>query len=193
MMPLRRLSHEAMATEFSIVFANPEIDATEAAGLARLVFDEISRLEDELSRFKSVSDVWRVNGLRTGESTTVDFATLDCLLLAQAVHGETGGAFDVTVGPLMQCWRNQDGSPRTPSPEELEATRRRVGMQLLEVQLEDMKVAVKADYLQLDLGAVGKGYALDQAVRLLEEALLTPERSPAEALAQVRAIFTKYT
>lgn len=169
MMPLRRHSHEAMATEFSIVFADPNIDPGLAAGLARLVFEEISRLEDELSRFKSVSDVWRINGLRAGESTTVDFATLDCLQLAQAVHAETEGAFDVTIGPLMRCWRNQDGSPRTPAKEELSAMRSRVGMHLLQIMPEDMKVGVKADYLQVDLGAVGKGYALDQAVRLLEE------------------------
>jgi thiamine biosynthesis lipoprotein len=169
MMPLQRVNHEAMATEFSIVFADPALDPTRAAGLARLVFDEIDRMEDELSRFKSISDIWRINGLRTGQSTTVDFATLDCLQLAQSVHAETNGAFDITIGPLMQCWRNQDGSPRTPSEEELQSVCSRLGMHLVEIFAHDLKVGVKADYLQLDLGAIGKGYALDQAVRLLEE------------------------
>lgn len=169
MKTLQRFSHEAMATEFQIVFADPDMEPDRARGVSQLVFAEISRLEEELSRFKSTSDVWRINGLRTGESVCVDFATLDCLLLAKAVHAETGGAFDATVGAMMQIWKNQDGSARQPSEEEIATARRRVGMDLIEVDEAEMRVTVRADFMQLDFGAVGKGYALDQAVRLLDE------------------------
>jgi len=162
-------SHEAMATRFQIVFTDPDLAAEHAQSVARAVFAEINRLEEELSRFKSTSDVWRINGLRAGESVHVDFATLDCLMLAKAVHAETAGAFDPTVGVLMNAWRNQDGSPRQPAEAELESVRRRVGMDLITVNEDEMTVTVQADFLQLDLGAVGKGYALDQCARLLEE------------------------
>ncbi len=169
MSPLLRYGHHAMATEFDVVFADAALDPALGKSLAALVFQEIDRIEEELTKFKSTSDVWKINGLRAGESVNVDFATLDCLMLAKAVHAETAGAFDVTIGPLMKCWRNQDGSPRTPSEEELTATRQRVGLHLLEVDQASMAVRVLVDHLEVDLGAVGKGYALDQAVRLLEE------------------------
>lgn len=169
MKPFQRFSHEAMATEFQIVFTDPDLPSDQAQGVARLVFSEISRLEEELSRFKSSSDVWRINGLRAGETVHVDFATLDCLLMAKAVHEETAGAFDPTVGALMQIWRNQDGSERQPSIEEIAAARARVGLQYLDVNESNMTVTAHASFLQLDFGALGKGYALDQCVRLLEE------------------------
>lgn len=158
-----------MATEFEIVFTDPEMDPTEAQGVAALVFREVDRLEEELSRFKPSSDVWRINGLRAGESVYVDYATIDCLMLAKAAHEATNGAFDATAGPLMTCWRNPDGSSRTPSEQELGQARRSVGMDLIEIDPAETRVSVKADYMTIDLGAVGKGYALDQAVRILEE------------------------
>jgi FAD:protein FMN transferase len=161
--------HQAMATEFEIVFTDSGIDPTEAQGIAGLVFKEVDRMEEELSRFKPGSDVWRINGLRAGESICVDFATIDCLQLAQAVHEATAGAFDITAGPLMRCWRNPDGSPRTPDDDEIAETMKRVGIHLLEVDARETRVSALADYLTVDLGAVGKGYALDQAVRILEE------------------------
>lgn len=169
MRTFQRFSHEAMATEFQIVFADPDMEPERAQGISQLVFAEISRMEEELSRFKPTSDVWRINGLRAGESVNVDFATLDCLMLAKAVHAETAGAFDATVGAMMQIWKNQDGSARQPSDEEIAMAKSRVGMHLIEVDESEMRVKVNADFLQLDFGAVGKGYALDQAVRLLEE------------------------
>lgn len=165
----QRFSHEAMATHFQIVFADPELPPASAQSVAQGIFAEIDRLEAELSRFKSTSDVWRINGLRAGESVHVDFATMDCLMLAKAVHAETGGAFDPTVGAMMQVWRNQDGTPRQPSEQELSALRARVGLHLIDLDEASMTVSVRSDFMQLDFGAVGKGYALDQCVRLLEE------------------------
>jgi FAD:protein FMN transferase len=169
----QRYSHEAMATQFQIVFADPDYPADQAQSIAQRVFAEISRLEEELSRFKSTSDVWRINGLRAGETVHVDFATLDCLLLAKAVHAETSAAFDPTVGSLMTIWRNADGMPRQPSEPELASARARCGLHLLDIDEAEMTVTARADYVQLDFGAVGKGYALDQCVRLLEEHQIT--------------------
>lgn len=161
--------HEAMNTEFEVVIAQPDVDFALARYAAAQVFAEVDRLEEELSRFKPTSDIWRLSLLKASQSTLVDFAAWDCLSLAKAVHAETNGAFDITLGPLMRLWRNPDGSQRVPLPGELESARQRMGMALFDLDADHLRITVHADEMLFDLGAVGKGYALDQAVRILEQ------------------------
>ena len=169
MIEAHRFAHEAMNTEFEVIIAQPGMAFPEARHAALAMFQEIDRLEEELSRFRPTSEIWRLSLLKAGESTVLDLATWDCLSLAKAVHQETNGAFDVTIGPLMKLWRNPDGSARTPSPEEITATRQKVGSQLFDLDPDSQRITVHAQGLVFDLGAVGKGYALDQAVRVLAD------------------------
>jgi thiamine biosynthesis lipoprotein len=120
-----------------------------------------------LSRFRPTSDIWRLAQLRAGESLNVSLAVWDCLCLAKAVHAETEGAFDITVGPLMHLWRAEDGSLREPDPELLDKARGVVGSHRFDLDEDGFKVTVLADHMVFDLGALGKGYALDQAAVLL--------------------------
>jgi thiamine biosynthesis lipoprotein len=168
MTPLYRATHEAMATVFEVIIVQDDADPTYAASAAHAVFAEIDRLENELSRFRPMSDIWRVNHLRQGGKAPVGLAATDCLALAKAMHAETGGAFDITVGPLMKIFRNNDGTPRTPLPEEEAYARQRVGIHVFDLDDQGF-VTSHVDYPLLDLGAVGKGYALDQAVTVLED------------------------
>lgn len=170
MPPLWRFRCEAMATEFVLTIAGQDgVEENYAASAADAVFAEIARMEEELSRFRPSSDVWRLSRLKAGESASVGLAAWDCLSLAKAVSTETSGAFDITVGPLMRAWCNPDGTPRRPPPEELDHARGRVGMHLYELDPDGLRVTVHADEIILDLGAVGKGYALDQAITILED------------------------
>jgi len=160
---------DAMATTFAVVIDQADVDATYARQAADAVRREIERLEDELSRFRPSSDIWRLSQLKAGQRTRVGLAAWDCLSLAKAMHRETGGAFDITIGPLMRLWRGADGSPRQPHPDELEEARRITGSHLFELHEEDLGVTVLAAPMVFDLGALGKGYALDQAVDILHE------------------------
>lgn len=164
-----RFRHEAMATVFEVVIAQPDVDQGYAQSAADAVFVEIDRLEDELSRYRATSDIWRISQLSAGESATVGLAAWDCLSLAKAVHAETSGAFDITVGPLMNLWRNEDGSPRQPDEEDMEWARGHIGSHLFDLDAESLRVISKADNLVYDLGALGKGYALDQCVQVLND------------------------
>lgn len=161
--------HEAMATEWEVVIAQAGVTPQRARAAAAAVFAEVDRLEGELSRFRPTSDLWRLSLAQPGEAVVVDFAALDCLSLAKAVHAETGGAFDVTLGPLMRLWRNKDGSERVPRAEEITAARARVGMDKFDIDPDGQRVVMHVTGMVLDFGALGKGYALDQAVRVLEE------------------------
>lgn len=167
---LHRFQKDAMATSFEVIIAgSAEVDALYAAQAAEAVFAEITRLEDELSRFRPGSSIWQLNQLSAGESHIVTLAAWDCLSLAKTVFEESDGAFDITIGPLMQLWRSEDGSLREPGPEMLELARRSIGSQLFDLNEADLSVTVHADHMVFDLGAVGKGYALDQAAAILEE------------------------
>jgi len=168
-----RFAHEAMATSFEVIIAQEDVDATYAAQAAEAVFAEIDRLEDELSRFRPTSDIARLNRLRAGESLPVSLAVWDCLSLAKTVHEETSGAFDITIGPLMQLWRSSDGSLIEPDPEKLALARHSIGSQLFELKEDGCFVRVLADHMVFDLGAMGKGYALDQAVQILQDWSIT--------------------
>ena len=157
-----------MATEFELLIAQPEVDAAYARQVADAVFAEVDRLEDDLSRYKPGSDIWRINHLRAGEQCRIGMAARDCLQLAFAVHAETGGALDITIGRLMDIFRHNDGTPRTPSAQELEEARQRIGPHIVSLDDSGM-LSATVDLPALDLGALGKGYALDQAVTVLHD------------------------
>ncbi|MHC4248490.1 MAG: FAD:protein FMN transferase [Planctomycetota bacterium] len=164
---LLRVGHDAMNTTFEIFAAHDDLDLVGDA--ARAAFDEVDRIEIDLSRFIETSDVSRVSALRAGEATIVGPDAFDCLRLAGRVHAETGGAFDPTVGALFTAWFAPGGAEREPSVEELGRARARTGLGLLELGLGDLSVRAKEDEVALDLGGIGKGWALDRAAEVLSE------------------------
>ena len=160
---------DAMATRFTLVISAADADETYASQAANAVRIEVERLEEELSRFKPGSEIWRLSQLKAGQSTRLGLAAWDCLALAKTLHQETAGAFDITVGPLMRLWRQGDGSPRQPAAEEIEEARRITGSHLFDLDESDLSLTAHAHPLVFDLGGIGKGYALDQAVHLLHD------------------------
>ncbi len=135
-----RFSHQAMATVFGIFCAHE--DQSYAAQAARAAFDLVDRIETELTRHRPSSDISRINRLGPGRSARVGSWTLECLLLARRFYQETGGAFDVSLGS---------------------------GLESVEPDPAGSAVTVRAPGVRLDLGGIGKGYALDRAAELLEE------------------------
>jgi thiamine biosynthesis lipoprotein len=140
--------HEAMATYFEITVAgHPEAYAGQAAAAA---FRELDRLEGELSRFVESSDIARANRLAFGQALPIGDDTLECLLLAAGVAESTRHAFDPAYG-----------SERRPElPDSAPAFTLDPAAHVLTSQVSR---------LHLDLGAVGKGYALDRLAGVLAE------------------------
>ena len=172
--PLYRFAHEAMTTVFEVVVAGQE--ETYARQASAAVFHEIDRLEGVLSRFQPVSDIAQINRLRPGESLRVCLETFECLQLAAQVQADTGGAFDVTVGPLMNLMRDAKGNWQRVTDAELAAARAVIGMDRLALNPQDFTVTIRpatgADPtvgVEVDLGAIGKGYALDKAAEILAD------------------------
>lgn len=141
---VRRFSHEAMATLFEVYAVHP--DAGYAAQAAQAAFELADGLERDLSRFLPNSDIGRVNHLRAGESTQISPSTMECLVIARHAFVLTGGAFDVSLG---------------------------TGLPSLQLDPGDFLVRAAQDQVRVDLGGIGKGYAVDRMAALLEEWGLT--------------------
>ncbi len=162
-----RFSHEAMATVFEIVIVHE--DGHYAHQAAWEAFRELERLEQELSRFIPNSDISRINNLTAGQPLTIGPAVFECLQLCARISAETSGAFDITVGSLLNCWLNEDRSTRMPSREELDAASQLTGMNLVQLDEAGHTVQLKAGPVHIDLGGFGKGYAVDRMAELLRD------------------------
>lgn len=144
--------HEAMATYFEIVIAGHEPSYARQAAAA--AFRELDRLEGELSRYVESSDIARANRLASGETIAVGQDALECLLLAADVSLATGRAFDPSYASERTRDFPSDLPPFTLDPATYTLTSHAVR-------------------LHLDLGAIGKGYALDRLAETLREWAIT--------------------
>lgn len=164
---IHSFSHLAMATRFEMHLVHT--DAAGAGMAARAVWEDLDRLEQEISRFVPHSDISRINGSHAGREVIVREAAIDILSFGKEVWEQTGGAFDLTIGPLATALVWPNGFARDASPEELAAAKARCGYQHLLIHPEEFTVTPQVDNMLLDPGAIGKGYALDQAANLLRE------------------------
>jgi len=151
-MPWPEFHHEAMATDFSITLAAPQHSADYARQAAGACWRELDRLESELSRFVESSDIARANRLARGETITITDPTLECLLIAAEVCIATQNAFD----PAYASERDAPSAP----PFTLDPSTH--------------TLTSHASRLHLDLGAIGKGYALDRLAGVLRDWEIPP-------------------
>ena len=163
--PAYRFPHFAMACRFEITILDRPPAASHDA--ARAAYERLDELEGQLSRFLPGSDVWLIGRLAPGTPLTIGLDTEACLLRAVEVCGETGGVFDPATGALRECWRDDEGTDLTPSDEQLRRALARTGVDKLVIDAENHTVSVKVDRLGIDLGGIGKGYAIDEMAGVL--------------------------
>jgi thiamine biosynthesis lipoprotein len=164
------LVHEqryAMGTMFDIVvYHGSRAEAEQAIGKAT---DEIVRLDQVLSHFKTDSDL---SGLmRTGrhQRVTVDSSLYDVLQQSLAVSRASGGRFDVTIAPLLRVWKAAREQARSPSASDIADAQRCVGYEKIDASAPG-RIRLRSPCLEIDLGGIGKGYAADRALAILKAA-----------------------
>ncbi|RKY06758.1 MAG: hypothetical protein DRP66_08185, partial [Planctomycetota bacterium] len=160
-----RFSHEAMATTFEVLIQHD--DRAYARQAAMEAFGEIDRIEQELSSFVENSDIGRINTAVVNKPVNVGLETFECLQIACRLCAETYGAFDVTTGSLFECLLDEDKQPRTVDQLRLAAARSRTGSHLLKLDGVLHTVSVSAVGVKVDLGGIGKGFAVDKVAALL--------------------------
>ncbi len=166
-MPVVRLARHAMATRFELVLYGGEAGALRAAGEEAL--EQIERLEERLSLFRPSSEVAHLNARASAEPVRVTPGLFNLLEHARDLHRATLGAFDITIAPLVRCWGFMGDEGRVPGAEALAEARAKVGMHLVELERSDLTVRFARAGVMLDLGAIGKGYAIERAAELLRE------------------------
>jgi thiamine biosynthesis lipoprotein len=156
-----------MGTMFDIVvYHASREDAKRAIDKA---VDEIYRLDRVLSDFDRESDLSKlVRDGRRGE-VQVDPSLYEVIAESLTFSRRSGGRFDVTIAPLLKTWRQAREDGRSPSAAELADARQCVGYEKIEMRPPD-RIRLRSDCLEIDLGGIGKGYAVDRALGVLKAA-----------------------
>ena len=163
----QRFRDEAMATHFEILFDHP--DRERCGSLAALAFREVERLESLLSRFMQGSDIYRINNLQKGESIGISNECHECLLMAMELGVLTNGLFDIGAGCFMPLVRDDEGRSIQSGEEEWTFARRRREEGRFIIHEDRPEVSCETEGLVLDLGGIGKGFALEVIDRLLSD------------------------
>jgi thiamine biosynthesis lipoprotein len=108
-----------------------------------------------------------------GEPTRVSPELFYIINESQRVARETGGAFDITVGPYVHAWRIARKTNVLPSAEELARLRQRIGYEKLRLDARSQSVTLLVPNMELDLGGIGKGYAADEALAVMRRKGIT--------------------
>jgi len=175
--PVALFRFTAMATVFTLHLQNAA--PTEARICFEQVRDEVERVEQTFSRFRPSSELGRINRNAADHPVVTDPEVFQLLAVAFELARRTDGRFDPTIGPLTQLWRSfvaaaqVEPQAQTPPPtpldwmEALQAVQQRVGFALVELDPEQRAVHFTRPGMELDLGALAKGYAVDRALELL--------------------------
>jgi FAD:protein FMN transferase len=141
----------------------------EASAAFRAAFDRIAQLDDALSDYKPASELNRICRSAAGSPVKVSQDLFRVLTASRKLSEESGGAFDVTLGPVIRLWRQARLDHRLPSPEALREAAGRCGYGKLHLDAAAGTVLLDEPGMQLDLGAIAKGYAADAALAVLAQ------------------------
>lgn len=174
-----------MATLFDFILVHDSKDYVQQAVWEAI--KEIDRLENELSRFKPNSDISRINNLKKGERIVLGVDAFSCINRSIELHKATHGAFNIACGSLFKCWLNPDYTLRNPIDDEVESAIKKSNIDNIILHPEDFSIEIIEEGTTIDLGAFGKGFAIDVAAQILNEwkienALLSSGRSSIKAI-----------
>lgn len=163
--PTLRLSLHAMACDFGAAVNPKQTDLLLQCGEA---LEVVPAIESWLSAWQPGSELSRLNDSPAKTDHDVSDELFEVLQLAAELSEATGGAFDMASGAQVRLWKRCRAEQRIPTDNEIQDALAASGMHRVRLAAESPSVRFDADDLSLDPGAIGKGYALDRAVRLLE-------------------------
>ena len=183
--PLLRFARRAMANDFEVLLNRGQYPQATEAALA--VLDEVERLESVLSAFQVESEISRINSSAAQNAVTTSSEVWNLLAQCLQLASETDGAIDVTASTLWRLWGFSKREGKVPPQHEITAALQCVGQALVQLDTEPQSVRFTKPGVEISLGCIGKGAALDSAQGKLwesgvEHALLHGGRSSILAL-----------
>lgn len=166
--PLERFAYEKaeMGLPFRVTLYAANEDSAKAA--ADAAFERIALLNSILSDYDPDSELSRLSRTAgSGKAVPVSRELWNVLAEAQALSARTDGAFDVTVGPLVNLWRRARRKRELPSAELIAEMKARVGWQQMKLDEDARTVTLLVPEMRLDCASLAKGYAVDAALALL--------------------------
>lgn len=143
-----------------------------AVALAESCFDLIDDLEMMMTIYREDSTLARINATYHLSPVVVPTDLFDLLSLARSIHHATDGAYDITTGTLSRIWGFVKGPRRVPSSVELQDALARTGMRHIQFDAEKRTIRSDRNGVELNLGSIGKGYAIDRVVHRIRSAIL---------------------
>ncbi len=156
------VGRQAMACQFEVIFNILDNDQATPWGVEAL--NLIDLIEDRITIYRPASELALLNARAAAGWQSVSADLFALLLTARDLYERTAGGFDVTAGPLIRTWGFLQRRGRQPEPEELEAARGCCGMDLIEFDRQRQRVRFRQPGVEINLGAIGKGWAIDRAI-----------------------------
>lgn len=158
-----------MGTTYTVKVVAPSLSEADQRATRDAIRAALDAVDQSMSTYKPGSELSRFNGYGGGRPFKLSAATVRVFLLAREVSATTGGAFDVTVGPLVNAWGFGPVKRAEPPTEaELEAVRARVGYRKLEIDAQALTVTKGHPDMYADLSAIAKGFGVDQVAAALD-------------------------
>jgi FAD:protein FMN transferase len=133
------------------------------------IFEEVARLEAILAKSRSGSEVDQINSGAGLKPVRVSASTFDIIQLGVDVGARTGGAFDVTIAPLVELWGFGTGDTQVPTVEQISEVLRYVDYTKVNMDAGQSQIFLQEKMMKLDLGGIAKGYIVDKAAEKLRE------------------------
>jgi thiamine biosynthesis lipoprotein len=144
-------------------------DSNTAKGCIEAAFAEIEKVDKLMSYHKSDSEISELNRDGFRRAVKVSKSTYEVLQKSIGFSKLSNGAFDVTVGPLVDLWHSAQDANSLPSDAELQQARSKVGYDNLIVDANETSVRFAIEGMRVDLGGIAKGYAIDKAVEAMQK------------------------
>jgi thiamine biosynthesis lipoprotein len=142
-------------------------DQTTAEKACEAAFKRIAELEQVMSDYRPDSELMKMCAISASEPVQVSDDLFKVLTASMNISKRTNGAFDVTVGPLVQLWRKARRETKLPAATEIEAAKKLVGWQKITLDSKAKTVKLAREGMKLDLGGIAKGYACDEALKAM--------------------------
>ncbi len=133
-------------------------------------FTEIEKVDELMSDYKSSSEISELNQDGFRRAVVVSKSTYEVLQRGIEFSKLSDGAFDITIGPLVDLWRSAGEANSVPTDAELQQVRSKVGYEKLILDANEMTVRFAAEGMKIDLGGIAKGLAIDKAIEAIKEA-----------------------
>lgn len=159
-----------MGTSYKVLIAGSIPTVSQSSTMSELIFSVLDEIDQKMSTYKPNSEISKFNRHHSNKPFPISHDTLEVLKIAQNVSRLSNGAFDITVGPLVEAWGFGPLKPTTePTDEELEMLRSRVGYEKIIIDESGLSLAKMDPLLSCDLSAVAKGYGVDRVAAVLDE------------------------